>query len=580
MKNFVTCLLIAVCALGSAVALRAASGLQLQIINNVADPTAGAFTIKLNGDILTSSLGFRQATAFQQISLKDPAVLEISSTNTAFETITKIFDAELYEGGTAILTLYGVGNPSNFSSPGARYIGFMTHEFYVQPSNIVASKANVTTFHSATDIPALDLRVDGENSIATQLEYETNPQFPLALVPKKHTLKLGPSGDNSTIWKEVEADFSKDAGKFIYLLPSGFLNPSANQNGPALELIAVYGDGSVVVLKGPDQPKTYAKLQIVHASSDPVGSPVDVYANGTRIADNIAFLQATPYLDVPAGEPLSIVIAEPASNAVDDRVIATFNAGSLTENGRYMALTHGVLNANGFAANPGGAAITLDLHMVNGVRDRATQAGNVDFLLFHGVTDAPDIDIVVRDGQTLASGLGYGDATDYVSLAASSYTIDVTPAGDGMTILRSFTPDLTLLNGNAVTILATGFLDPAQNKNGQAFGLYAVMTTGTIVPIPAVTVSVSEEYTPTSVSSYPNPASDAVTLAYELTVGAQVQVTLHDASGRVVYTSNEGAQPAGAHSVRLNTNGLSSGAYMITLRAGNVVVNRPLTVTK
>lgn len=578
MKNLVTCFIIAVCVLGSAISLHAANGLKLQIINNVADPAAVPFIVKINGVTLTSSLGFRQATAFQQLSL--PAQLEISSTNLAFETISKTFDPELYEGGTAILTLYGVSNPTKFSSPDLRYIGFMSHEFYVQPSSIVASKANVTTFHSATDVPALDLRVENENPIATQLEYEATPQFPLALVPKKHTLKLTPAGSGSTVWKEVEADFSKDAGKFIYVLPSGFLNPSANQDGPTLELIAVYEDGKVVVLKGAEQPKTYAKLQIVHAVADPAGSPIDVYANGVKIADNISLRQATPYMDVPAGEPLSIVIAEPNSNAVDDKVIGTFSAGTLTKDQMYMALAHGVISATGFASNPDGTPITLNIHTISGVRSRATQAGNVDFMLFHGVTDAPAIDIVVHEGQALASDLGYGEATNYVSLAASSYTIDITPAGNNAVVLKSFTPDLTLLAGNAVTLFASGFLDPAQNKNGEAFGLYAVMTTGTVVAIPAVAVGVSETATATGVYSYPNPASDAVTVAYELTVGAQVQITLHDASGRIVYTSNEGMQAAGAHIARVNTGSLSAGMYMMTLRAGNIVVNRSLTVTK
>lgn len=576
MKNLVTCFIIAVCVLGSAISLHAANGLKLQIINNVADPAAVPFVVKINGVVLTSSLGFRQATAFQQLSL--PAQLEISSTNLAFETISKTFDPELYEGGTAILTLYGVSDPTKFSSPDLRYIGFMSHEFYVQSSSIVASKANVTTFHSATDVPALDLRVENENPIATQLEYEATPQFPLALVPKKHTLKLTPAGSGSTVWKEVEADFSKDAGKFIYVLPSGFLNPSANQDGPALELIAVYDDGKVVVLKGAEQPKKYAQLQILNTSADPSASPIDVYANGTRIADNLSFLQATPYMNVPAGEPLMIVIAEPNSNDADDKVITTLE-GVLPENERVMAIIHGVISSSGFAANPDGAEISLSAYTNSEIRDQAA-SGTVEIELFHGVTDAPSIDIMVRDGQTLATGFGYGEITDYLSLPVGTYTIDVTPTENSSVVLKSFTADLTLLNGKALTVFAAGFLDPAQNKNGEAFGLYAVMTTGTVVAIPAVAVGVSETATATGVYSYPNPASDAVTVAYELTVGAQVQVTLHDASGRIVYTSNEGMQAAGAHTARVNTGSLSSGMYMMTLRAGNIVVNRPLTVTK
>lgn len=579
MKNLVTCFIIAICALGSVITLHAQTGLKLQIVNIVADPAAEPFTIKIDGQVLTSTLGFREATAFQQLEL--PAQLEISSSNLAFETITKVFDPEQYEGGTAIITLIGVGDPSKFSTPEERDITFWHSEYYVPTQFLAPSKANVTVSHFATDLPAFDLLVEGETPIATQLAYDKTPEFPLPLVPKKHTLKLTPVGDASTIWKEVEADFSQDAGKFVYLLPSGFLDPSTNQDGPELELIAVYDNGTVKTLTGATEPKKYAQLQLVNASAEPAIASFDVYLNGTRIADNIAFAQATPYLNVPAEEMLTLVIARPNSNDAEDKVLATFGDASFDENDRLIAMIYGVADPSGLAENPGGANIELSLYNMGGMRDEATEAGNVDFMLFHGVTDAAPVDVVVRDGAVLASALNYGDATDYVTLSATeTYTIDVKPTGVSDVILKSFTADISPLSGRAVTIFAGGFLDPLQNKDGRALGLYAVTTTGTVVPLPAVTVSVREEHTPTAVYSYPNPATDGATLAYELTVGASVNVTLHDAAGRMVYAVDKGPQTSGAHTLRLPTGNLSAGVYMLTLRAGDIVVNRTLTVTK
>ena len=110
------------------------------------------------------------------------------------------------------------------------------------------------------------------------------------------------------------------------------------------------------------------------------------------------------------------------------------------------------------------------------------------------VVTAGTSDIPVADEAALALR-AYGfdqisattaDYTGYISVPPASYTLDVTPEGDPNTIVASFTADLSGLGGGAAVVFASGFLDTTiANQNGEAFGLFAALADGTVVPFPA-----------------------------------------------------------------------------------------------
>ncbi len=72
----------------------------------------------------------------------------------------------------------------------------------------------------------------------------------------------------------------------------------------------------------------------------------------------------------------------------------------------------------------------------------------------------------------------------------------------------------------------------------------------------------------------PNPASDAVTIDYELGARHRVDAYFTDMLGRIVWTQNLGMQGTGSHQVHLNTEDWPSGAYLLRLQAGNLRVLR------
>ncbi|MEJ2105617.1 MAG: DUF4397 domain-containing protein [Ignavibacteriaceae bacterium] len=185
-----------------------------------------------------------------------------------------------------------------------------------------------------------------------------------------------------------------------------------------------------------------ARLQVIHNAADPGAASVDIYLNGALLLDNFEFREATPYIDAPANTPIDIGVAGPNSTSAAD-TLKNFNV-TLTENETYVAIANGVLDPNSFASNPDGRSTAFTLFIKDMARESGTSS-DVDFFVLHGSTDAPTVDVLVRNVAPLVivDDAAYGDITDYITVPAySSYILDVTPGDDNSTIVASFEADL------------------------------------------------------------------------------------------------------------------------------------------
>ena len=226
-----------------------------------------------------------------------------------------------------------------------------------------------------------------------------------------------------------------------------------------------------------------ARLQVIHNAADPGAVSVDIYLNGTLLLDNFGFRDATPYIDAPAGTPINIGVAGPNSMSVAD-TIKNFTV-TLTENETYVAIANGVLDPNSFAVNPDGKSTAFTL-FIKAMASETGTSNNVDFFVVHGSSDAPTVDVLARRVATLVDNAAYGDITDYISVPAASYILDVTPGNDNSNIVASFGADLSGLGGGAAVVFASGFLTPGNNQNGPAFGIFAALPNGNVVAFPQV----------------------------------------------------------------------------------------------
>jgi len=204
-----------------------------------------------------------------------------------------------------------------------------------------------------------------------------------------------------------------------------------------------------------------ARLQLIHNAADPSAAVVDIYVNGTIFLNDFAFRTATAFQDVPAGFPLSVAVAPGTSSSVAE-ALATFPI-TLNSGEKYLAVARGVLNPANFAANPNGAPTAFNLSLISGVSETAA-AGQVRLNIGHNSSDAPTVDIIARDVATLVDGVSYPSFATNIDVPANNYFIDITPDANNSTIVATFDAPLATFGGSSLTVLASGFLNPAANQ--------------------------------------------------------------------------------------------------------------------
>lgn len=212
-----------------------------------------------------------------------------------------------------------------------------------------------------------------------------------------------------------------------------------------------------------------ARVQIIHNAPNPT---VDVYVNGLLTLDNFAFRTATPYIDVPAGVPLDIAVAPENSTSAADAIA---NFPLTLANGVTYAVT-----ASGIVGDP---LTPFTLIADPGARETAVDPAKVELNVMHGAPDAPPVDVVVRTGGKIVSELAYGAFTPYLAVDPGVYYLDVKLANTEI-IVGTYLADLTGLAGNAVRVLASGLV-----AGTPSFGLFAALTNGTVVELPAAAVA-------------------------------------------------------------------------------------------
>ena len=483
---------------------------RLQVIHNAADPAAAIVDVYVNGGLAIDDFEFRKATPFIDVPANTLLNIGIAPGNSGSVNDTiKNFQATLNQNKKYVLIANGVLDPTQFSpNPDGKNISFtLFAKDNVREQGVNQWKVDFIVVHGSTDAPTVDViaqRIyanvvtdisqevkeedveDGDSWYSGGRRVVNNASYGditnyKRLFPDEYIIKVTPGNNNNTVVAEFNADLSGLGGGVAVVFASGFLDPSANQNGAAFGLFAALADGTVAEFP---LVQPMARLQVIHNAADPIADEVDVYLNGTLALDNFAFRTATPFIDVPAGVEINIGVAPGNSGSVNDTLK---NFPVTFENGQtYVGVANGVIDPTQFAANPDGRSIAFTIFAKDGIRESGMYSSKVDFVVLHGSTDAPTVDVIARNVATLVDNAAYGDFTDYIRVPAASYILDITPGDDNNTIVASFEANLSGLGGGAAVVFASGFLNPTGNQNGEPFGLFAALPDGAVVEFPAV----------------------------------------------------------------------------------------------
>ncbi|GGB65422.1 hypothetical protein GCM10007424_01700 [Flavobacterium suaedae] len=540
-----------------------AQNARVQVIHNCADAAADEVDVYLDGTILLNDFAFRTATPF----IDAPAETEIEivvapSTSTSDADGIYTLSTTLTEGETYILVANGIVSETGYSPAQP----FELSVYAMGRENASAgTNTDVLAFHGATDAPTVDVTALGAGTVVDDIMYgDFNGNY-LELPTDDYILSVT-TADGSTTVASYQAPLStlNLEGAAITVLASGFLDPSMNSEGPAFGLWAATASGGPLV-ELPTAELT-ARVQVIHNSADLAAQTVDVYLNGEILQDDFAFRTATPFIDAPANEEISIDIAPSTSTSASESIYNLTT--TLDVNETYIVIANGIVSDSGYTPDE-----PFGLYVYAMGREMATDGSNTDVLVFHGATDAPTVDVVESSvpAGTVVDDIMYGNFDGYLELATADYTLDVTTA-DGNTVVARYDAPLATLNleGAAITVLASGFLDPTMNSNGPAFGLWAATANGgALVELPSVPLSATE-FDTNELVIYPNPASSQITISN--TLGADVNYTIYDMSGRNVMNA--------ATANTINVSGLQNGMYMLDLEVNGTKSQHKIVIKK
>ena len=293
------------------------------------------------------------------------------------------------------------------------------------------------------------------------------------------------------------------------------------------------------------------------------------------LIDDFNFREATPFIDVPAGVAIPVGIALGNSTSAADTLAGLGNTFTLTPGQTYVVIANGVTNPAAFAPNPDARPTAFTFFVKAGVHVSSAVSTDVDFIVLHGSTDAPAVDVIANGALTIVNDASYGDITDYLSVPAASYSLGIAPAA-GSPVILNYTADLSTLGGGAAVVFASGFLDPNTNQNGPAFGLYAALPNGVVVPF-TNTTSVDELIQIFS-GVYPNPANEQLNVSFSKTEVGTATLSIIDVAGRVIRSTT---QELGAERTsRIDVGSLANGIYQLSVKTNNGYDSRSFIISR
>jgi Secretion system C-terminal sorting domain/Domain of unknown function (DUF4397) len=558
---------------GPLVQLPAATTARVQVIHNCADLAAASVDVYLNNGAapLLDNFAFRTASAFIDAPAGVPISIQVKeAASTQASPALYTLTTTLVPGSKYILVADGIVSPTGYTPSNVTKPFAINVYQTAREAATTSTKTDVLVHHGSTDAPTVDVN---ETSVpvvglVNDISYPAFAGY-LELATANYTLNVTPAAGSPVV-----ASYSAPlqtlglAGKAITVLASGFLNPANNSNGPAFGLwVALNTGGPLVQL-----PASTARVQVIHNCADLAATSVDVYLNNgaTPLIDNFAFRTASAFIDAPAGVPISIQVKGPTSTTASPSLYTLTT--TLVANSKYILVADGIVSTTGYT--PSSATRPFQISVYNQAREAANVATKTDVLVHHGSTDAPTVDVneTTLPVVGLVNDISYPQFNPYLELNTANYILNVTPAAGSPVVATFGAPLQTLgLAGKAITVLASGFLTPASNSNGPAFGLWVALNTGgPLVPLPTGPLAL-QSFSSKNIGIYPNPVSNILTIDLPFTY-EKANYSIVDLGGRSVQSADFTNQ--------INVANLSNGLYIINLEVDNVNYAQKIVVNK
>ncbi len=525
---------------------------RVQAIHNAPDPAAATVDLWINDMLIIDDFDYKAASPYIDAPAGTSFVLSICAPN-SMDTTDAIFSKSflLEENGTyTVVASGGLGESGTTAFDLRAYAGLE------QASNQMANEISLNIIHGAYDAPVVDIyevQIPAGELVA-DLGFGEDIGSYVSLPATDFDVQI--RTQEGIAAAEFDVNVTAFADSAITVLATGFLDPDNAVGDEPFGLIAVFPNGLVAEL--PSKMITPARLQVIHNSASTDAESVDIWLNDTPLLNDFMFRTASGFIDAPAGNYFDVSVALPNST---DTMNALFRQTFLLESSKtYIVIASGTIGSGIYTPNT-----PFTLEVIADARETSTTTGNVDVGVWHGSTDAPTVDVVetLAGAGTIVNNISYGEFQGYLDLPAASFILDIRDETGSQTV-ASYAADISGLQNMAITVLASGFLNPADNNDGPSFGLFVALPTGgDLLQLSNVT-SVGETSVLDDLKVFPNPSSSNFYLSINSDKSNTISYQLSDLTGKKHMLGSEKLYK-GNNQLLINTESLSPGFYNLSL---------------
>lgn len=440
-----------------------------QFANNCPDLSMPAIDIYIDGNLFVDDLHFRNSTAFMDVPATTVITIAVAPQNSMSVSDTFYSTQITLQPNDTVAFIFNGTEASTGYNP---YRPFRmdtiqrAREMAYDPAN-----CDIAIVHGCTDASLIDVRA-GIETIENDIIFGSvrgYNELPFGTYKFRVTNATGYKVYNTY---SLPLTLLGSPGQAGYIITSGFLVPAANSNGASFQAMLVPAAGGQFINLPTTFPDAYARVQLINNSADTMVDTVDIYVNNDKVIDNLTFRSASPFFDAAVNSTLNIGIAPAGSSSASDAFYTqaiTFDSAKT-----YISVINGIKSATGYTPPQ-----PLALHTYPNAREEGSGMGSTDILFLHGTTDFPTIDL--RQGTNILSdNVSFGNFNGYFSLPASVNYIFTLTNDAGTSEIQKYKAQLLSsgLQGQAITLLLSGFQDPAKNSNGPGYGLYASSSLG------------------------------------------------------------------------------------------------------
>lgn len=539
----------------------------MQLVHNAADLNLANVDVWINNKKLVSNFKFRNALPFTDIQAEQATEIKFLPANsTGTETPFLTYNVTFADTKKYILVFNGIASQSGYSpiKPIAIYRFDEAVTSAAQPTNTA-----MMFFHGATDGAAIDIVDNNQTVLVDNLSYGAFDGYKEAVT---FDYIFDVKDQTGAVMGRYSALLATDNlfGKSILVLASGFVTPGSNSNGPAFGLFYVTTEGGVFMPMPVYTEPVTAEIQFIHNSADAMLSTVDIWLNDGLIDDDITYKRASAYHTIAAGNQVTVSVLPSTSTSHETPIVSkqfTPESGK-----KYLVFLDGIASTAGYdPLKP------VSLSIYNDAQINAATPGKIDALFHHGGTDAGLFSVYDMNIGLVCNILDFAGTNGYYQLNEGSYYFNL--INSESVVFKSFAAPLADLGftNKTVTLVVSGFLNPANNSNGPAFGMYAVAGTGGAFTALNDITGTPELSSTADVILSPNPSRGKTQLTFTNLKGSQVQVMVYDLTGNKVL---ELYSQTSENNLVIDTRDLNEGLYFVKVKADAFEVTRKLSIVK